>query len=52
MKADAGNFVNDCKKVRERVQAANRVSKHMQIRISAQKKEKCARWSPCFVQNP
>lgn len=50
--ADAGTFVIDCKKVRERVQAATGVSKNTQIRISAQKKKIIQDGVPASFKTP
>lgn len=52
MKADAGDFVIDCNKVCERVQAANGVSKHTQIRICAQIKKTVQDGLPASFKTP
>lgn len=50
--ADAGSFVIDCKKVRERVQAATGASKSTQIRISAQKRKIAQDGVPASFKTP
>lgn len=50
--ADAGSFVIDCKKVRERVQAATGVSKSTQIRISAEKRKIIQDGVPASFKTP